>query len=113
MTVVLLDVDFVGLLWAWNAGALSARIAADCNGGNVFVNVVVVLGTEPVLAARSWCRSWASACVALDGVAVFTVVAELCPQSVERTPKATDCLVVVAGVNAGGSAFESATPAAW
>lgn len=51
--VVLLDVDLAGLLWAWNAGALRARIAADCKGGSVFVNVVVVLGTEPVLAARS------------------------------------------------------------
>lgn len=53
VTVVLLDVDFAGLFWVWNAGALSARIAADCNGGSVFVSVVVVLGTEPVLAARS------------------------------------------------------------
>lgn len=53
VTVVLLEVDFAGLPWTWNAGALSARIAADCRGGSVFVNVVVVLGTEPVLAARS------------------------------------------------------------
>lgn len=48
---------------------------------------------------------------------MFTVswvdAAELCAQSVEKTPNATDCLVVVAGVNAGGSAFESATAAAW
>lgn len=91
-------------------------MAADCNGGRVFVNVVVVLGTEPVLAARSLCCSWAPACVALDGIAMFTdswADAGLCPQSVEKTPKATDCRVVVAGVNAGGSAFESATPATW
>lgn len=52
VTVDLLDVDFAGLLGAWKAGALRARIAADCNGGSVFVRVVVVLGTEPVLAAR-------------------------------------------------------------
>lgn len=38
---------------------------------------------------------------------------ELCAQSVEKMPKATDCLVVVAGVKAGGSAFDSATAAAW
>jgi hypothetical protein len=91
-------------------------MAADCNGGRVFVNVVVVLGTEPVLAARSLCCSWTSAYVASDGLAMFTVSwvdAELCPHSVEKTPNATDCLVVVAGVNAGGSAFESAAPAAW
>lgn len=82
----------------------------------MFVNVVVVLGTEPVLAARSLCCSWASAYVALDGIAMFTVSwvdAELWPHSVEKTPSATDCLVVVAGVNAGGSAFESAVLAAW
>ena len=82
----------------------------------MFVSVVVVLGTEPVLAARSLCCSWASAYVALDGIARFTVSwvdAELWPHSVEKTPSATDCLVVVAGVNAGGSAFESATLAAW
>lgn len=28
-------------------------MAADCVGGSVFVRVVVVLGTEPVLAVRS------------------------------------------------------------
>jgi hypothetical protein len=37
----------------------------------------------------------------------------LVPQSVERTPSATDCLVVVAGVTVGGSAPESATAEAW
>lgn len=37
----------------------------------------------------------------------------LVPQSVEKTPSATDCRVVVAGVRVGGSAPESATPAAW
>jgi hypothetical protein len=37
----------------------------------------------------------------------------LVPQSVEKTPSATDCLVVVARVSVGGSALESATPAAW
>ena len=36
----------------------------------------------------------------------------LLPQSVEKTPKATDCLVVVAGVNSGGSASDSAGAAA-
>lgn len=36
-----------------------------------------------------------------------------CAQSVERPPRATDCLVVVAGVKAGGSVLESATPPTW
>jgi hypothetical protein len=115
VTVVLLEVDFAGLLWAWNAGAFSARIAADCNGGKVFVKVVVVLGTEPVLVARSYWRSWASSCAALDGTAIFKaslVSPVLLPQNVEKTPKATDCLVVVAGVNSGGSASDSAGAAA-
>lgn len=35
------------------------------------------------------------------------------PQSVEETPSATDCLVVVAGVSVGGSAFASATEEPW
>jgi hypothetical protein len=54
--VVLLDVDFADLFLVgdkWNAGALSARRAADWVAGSVFVNVVVALGTEPVLSARS------------------------------------------------------------
>jgi hypothetical protein len=37
----------------------------------------------------------------------------LVPQSVEKTPSATDCLVVVAGVSVGGSAPESAAAEAW
>jgi hypothetical protein len=56
VTVVRLEVDFADLLLVgdeWKAGALRARRAADCMGGRVFVNVVVALGTEPVLAARS------------------------------------------------------------
>jgi hypothetical protein len=56
VTVVRLDVDFAGLLLAgdeWKAGALRARRAADWVGGSVFVRVVVALGTEPVLSARS------------------------------------------------------------
>jgi hypothetical protein len=37
----------------------------------------------------------------------------LVPQSVEKTPSATDCLVVVAGVSVGGRAPESAAAEAW
>jgi hypothetical protein len=37
----------------------------------------------------------------------------LLPQSVEKTPSATDCLVVVAGVSVGGRAPESAVAEAW
>ena len=35
------------------------------------------------------------------------------PQSDEKTPSATDCLVVVAVVTVGGSALESATAEAY
>lgn len=108
-----LDVDFAGLGAAWKAGALRARRAADWVAGRVFVSVVVALGTEPVLAVRS---DGPPACGRSDGeswvvVKVGRVVRGevvgpadvLVPQSVEKTPSATDCLVVVAGVTVGGS----------
>jgi hypothetical protein len=125
--VVRLDVDFADLLLAgdeWKAGALRARRAADCVGGSVFVKVVVALGTEPVLSARSD----GPPSVSKEGAWVVMVGSALLPdectwapmaddvllsQSVEKTPSATDCLVVVAGVNVGGSAPESATADAW
>jgi hypothetical protein len=126
VTVVRLDVDFADLLLAgdeWKAGALRARRAADWVTGSVFVKVVVALGTEPVLSARSVCPP----CVSKKGSWVVTVgIARMdeldsalgpgrvfVPQSVEKTPSATDCLVVVAGVNVGGRAPESATAGAW
>lgn len=34
----------------------------------------------------------------------------LLPKRVEKTPRGTDCLAVVAGVNGCGSAFDSAVP---
>ena len=55
----------------WKAGALRARRAADWVGGSVFVNVVVVLGTELVLAARSdggSCASDEAAWVMMAGI---------------------------------------------
>lgn len=132
MTVVRLDVDFADLLLAgdeWKAGAFKARKAADCMGGSVFVSVVVALGTEPVLSVRSDgppCASSASSAskagssVVMDGIAPWeelpwipTADEVFVPQSVEKTPSATDCLVVVAGVSVGGSAPESATAEAW
>lgn len=126
MTVVRLDVDFADLLLAgdeWNAGAFKARKAADCIGGSVFVRVVVALGTEPVLSARSDgppCASKAGWSIVIGGIAPWdellwmpTADEVFVPQSVEKTPSATDCLVVVAGVNVGGSAPESATAEAW
>jgi hypothetical protein len=89
----------------------------------VFVNVVVALGTEPVLAARSDgppCVSKEASWVMIAGrvlldrpVGPSSADDVLVPQSVERTPSATDCLVVVAGVTVGGSAPESATAEAW
>jgi hypothetical protein len=115
--------DHDGLGDEWKAGALRARRAADCVGGSVFVSVVVALGTEPVLSARSDgppCASTKGSWVVMAGTAPLDELAwalsaddVLVPQSVEKTPSATDCLVVVAGVSVGGSALESATPAAW
>jgi hypothetical protein len=81
----------------------------------VLVSVVAVLGTEPELAARSVGCSGASevegiqmACASLPvcGAVVLPVT-----QRFEKTPKATDWRVVVAGVKVGGSALESAAPA--
>jgi hypothetical protein len=81
----------------------------------VLVSVVAVLGTESELAARSAVCSGASerdgiqmACAssAVRGAVVLPVT-----QRFEKTPKATDWRVVVAGVKAGGSALESAAPA--
>lgn len=129
VTVVRLDVDFADLLFAgeeWNAGALRARRAADCVGGSVFVNVVVVLGTEPVLAVRSD----VAPCVSTDGAwariagtglserigCALRVGVMLLPHKMEVKPEATECLVVVvvvAGVNVGGSALDSAMPEPW
>jgi len=92
-------------------------------GGSVFVNVVVALGTEPVLAARSDgppCVSTKASWVVIAGstlqdelVGPSSADEVLVPQSVDKTPSATDCLVVVAGVTVGGSAPESATAEAW
>jgi hypothetical protein len=126
VTVVRLDVDFADLLLAgdeWKAGALRARRAADWVGGSVFVRVVVALGTEPVLSARSDgppCVSKKGSWVVMVGIAPMDELAwaaaaddVLVPQSVDKTPSATDCLVVVAGVNVGGSAPASVTADAW
>ena len=126
VTVVRLDVDFADFVLAgdeWKAGALRARRAADCVGGSVFVNVVVALGTEPVLSARSdgpSCALKNGSWVVIVGTALLSELPcaagpdeEVVPQNVEKTPSATDCLVVVAGVSAGGSAPESAAAGAW
>lgn len=114
--VVRLDVDFADLLlagdeaWDWKAGALRARRAADWVGGSVFVSVVVVLGTEPVLSCASGEGegegegegAWVTmAGTAAPGAAMAGVL--LPPHSVESTPSDTDCRVVVAGVNVGGT----------
>jgi hypothetical protein len=91
---------------------LRARRAADCVGGMVFVNVVVVLGTEPELAVRSSGDSCASG----DGAWVMMAGSEdsatwsggsrlSAPQSVESTPSEMCWRVVVAGVTVGGSAL--------
>lgn len=122
VTVVRLEVDFADLLLAgdeWNAGALSARRAADCVGGSVFVRVVVALGTEPVLAPRSDgppCVSKEASRATMVGstlrdelIGTSTAAEVLVPRGVEKTPSATDCRVVVAGVTVGGSAPESGT----
>ena len=115
--VVRLEVDFADLvlLADWKAGALRARMAADWSGGSVLVSVVAVLGTEPELAARSVGCSGASE---VEGIQtawasslVCGAVALAAVQKLEKTPKATDWRVVVAGVKAGGSALESAAPA--
>lgn len=124
VTVVRLEADFADLLLAgdeWKAGALRARRAADWVGGSVFVSVVVALGTELVLSSK--CPIWASKAgswVAMGGTAlcdelVCATAADdvLVPQSVDSTPSATDCLVVVAGVSFGGRAPESAAAEAW
>lgn len=84
----------------------------------MLVKVVVVLGTEPVLAVRSdgpSCASREGAWARIAGTELsdrmgWALWAKLLfpPNSVEKTPKGIDCLVVVAGVNVGGSALESA-----
>ena len=111
-SVVRLEADFADLLcgldeaWDWKAGALRARRAADWVGGRVLVSVVVALGTEPALVARS-CNG--ASCASMgDGVWVTiaggrAVGGPLALHSVERTPSDTDWRVVVAGVTAGGS----------
>lgn len=111
VTVVRLDVDLAGLLLVgdeWKAGALRARRAADWVGGSVLVSVVVVLGTEPVLAARSAGLPWASAddawvktagTVSSDrtGWALGADVVDS-PQRVDKTPREAGCRVVVVAV---------------
>jgi hypothetical protein len=75
----------------------------------VLVSVVAVLGTESELAARSAvCSGIQMACASS---AVRDAVVLPVTQRFEKTPKATDWRVVVAGVKAGGSALESAAPA--
>ena len=89
----------------------------------MFVSVVVALGTEPVLSPRSDCPP----CVSMKGSWVMIAGSEwfvgsectvgadelLVPHICENTPSATDCLVVVAGVTAGGSAPVSAAAEAY
>ena len=124
--VVRLDVDFADLVLEgdeWKAGALRARRAADWVGGRVLVRVVVALGTEPELAVRSDGPSCASAGWAWMRMAgtlssdrmgrALSVDVVLFPKRVEKTPKGTDCLVVVAGVNGCGMALDSAGPGPW
>lgn len=113
--VVRLEVDFAAWLREsgdardWKAGALRARRAADCVDGIVLVRVVVALGTEPMLAVRSMGR-FASSNVAgalamsVDEASKGNVVGTMSdPHDGDRKPNATACLVVVAGVKAGGS----------
>jgi hypothetical protein len=120
VTVVRLDVDFADLLFEgdeWKAGALRARRAADWVGGSVLVNVVVALGTEDKLAVRSEgpsCASEGCAWMRIAGTGssdkmgwALSVEVELLPKRVEKTPRVTDCRVVVAGVNGCGVALES------
>ena len=86
----------------------------------MFVNVVVALGTEPELAVRSEgpsCASKGCVWVRIAGTAssdsigcALSVDDVLFPKRVEKTPRGTDCLVLVAGVNCGGSALEFAVP---
>jgi hypothetical protein len=83
----------------------------------VLVKVVVALGTEPELAVKSDVPSGAfSGCVwartgSLDSIGLaLSVDVVLLPKRVEKTPKGTDCLVVVAGVNGCGIEFDSAVP---
>jgi hypothetical protein len=82
----------------------------------VLVNVVVALGTEPVLAVKSdragasggcvWARTGSS-----DSMGwALSVDVVLLPKRVEKTPRGTECLVVVAGVNGCGIEFDSAVP---
>ena len=126
MTVVRLDVDFADLVLLgdeWKAGALRARRAADWVGGRVLVRVVVALGTEPELAVRSdgpccACAGWAwmrmAGTLSSDRMGrALSVDVVLFPKRVEKTPKGTDCLVVVAGVNGCGMALDSAVPGPW
>lgn len=87
----------------------------------MLVNVVVVLGTEPVLIVKSEggsCASGEGAWVMMAGIdgSGGGLVVGVVPlgQIVESTPNDTDCLVVVAGVRVGGSVavgveFESGT----
>lgn len=113
--MVRLEVDFAGFdlvsdrACDWKAGALSARRAADCVGGSVLVSVVVALGTELVLAARSEGGS----CVSDAGAWAMTTGREhsggpFAAHSVDSTPRETDCLVVVAGVTVGGGGSKAA-----
>lgn len=97
---------------------MRARRAADWVGGSVFVSVVVVLGSELALAARSdegSCASDAGAWAMMAGMDGEAPRAASAPQSVESTPRDTDCLVVVAGVSVGGSVDgeASAKPGPW
>jgi hypothetical protein len=81
-------------------------------GGSVFVNVVVALGTEPVLASRSAggsCASGSGAWATMTG-SEGDDAAVLTPHSVESTPSDTDWMVVVAGVRVGGSAAGEVSP---
>jgi hypothetical protein len=86
----------------------------------MFVNVVVVLSTELVLAARSDgppCVSTAGAWEMIAGTGLLDrtgsalMVREiLLSHGVETPPRATDCRVVVAGFNAGGTGLAMPGP---
>lgn len=94
--------------WDWKAGALRARRAALWVGGSVLVRVVVALGTEPALAARS--GSGGSCASTGEGAWVTTaggravggplIVPVHSVEKVESTPSDTAWRVVVAGVTA-------------
>lgn len=122
--VVRLEADFAewalraAEAWDWKAGALRARKAALWVGGSVLVRVVVALGTEPALAARS---GSGGSCASTGEGAWVTIAGgravggPLMLHSVDSTP----WRVVVAGVTffggataVGGSAVAVAAAAA-